>query len=251
MNDRFTAIASEARERWEAARAGGREQINLCLDTSSLARGGAETLAALREAIAAKGLNADVTTTGSWGFCWLEPTLSVRSAAGTRTVLYHSVTPARVEEFVQTVLVEAGELPELALGVVEGAPSDQIAPLEDHPYMRGQVRRLMANCGQIDPENIDHALANGAYEGFVQALDMEAEAIIELMLESGLGGRGGRGASWSATPTRATPAPGSTASSWRATPTSSSRACSSPPSPRTPSRATSTFATSTPSPSSA
>ena len=193
MNDRFTAIASEARERWEAARAGGREQINLCLDTSSLARGGAETLAALREAIAAKGLNADVTTTGSWGFCWLEPTLSVRSAAGTRTVLYHSVTPARVEEFVQTVLVEAGELPELALGVVEGAPSDQIAPLEDHPYMRGQVRRLMANCGQIDPENIDHALANGAYEGFVQALDMEAEAIIELMLESGLGGRGGGG----------------------------------------------------------
>ena len=53
--------------------------------------------------------------------------------------------------------------------------------------MRGQIRRLMANCGQIDPENIDHALAQGAYEGFVKALDMEPEAIIALMLESGLG----------------------------------------------------------------
>ena len=193
MNERFTAIAAEARDRWEASRAGGREQVSLCLDTSSLARGGAETLAALREAVAARGLDADIVTTGSWGFCWLEPTVSVRSAAGTRTVLYHSLTPDRVDEFVQATLVEAGEFPELALGVVEGAPSDAIGPLEEHPFMRGQIRRLMANCGRIDPANIDHALANGAYEGFAQALDLEPEAIIELMLESGLGGRGGGG----------------------------------------------------------
>ena len=75
MNERFTAIAAEARDRWEASRAGGREQVSLCLDTSSLARGGAETLAALREAVAARGLDADIVTTGSWGFCWLEPTV--------------------------------------------------------------------------------------------------------------------------------------------------------------------------------
>ena len=193
MNDRFTAIAAEARERREASRAGGREQVSLCLDTSSLARGGAETLAALQQAVSDRGLNVDIQTTGSWGFCWLEPTVSVRSAAGTRTVLYHSLTPDRVDEFVQATLVEAGEFPELALGVVEGAPSDQVAMLDDHPFMRGQIRRLMANCGQIDPGNIDHYLANGGYEGFVRSLDMEPEAIIELMLESGLGGRGGAG----------------------------------------------------------
>ena len=193
MNDRFHALAAEARDRWDAASAAGREQVSLCLDTSSLASGGAETLAALRQAIAARGLTVDLQTTGSWGFCWLEPTVSVRSAAGARTVLYHSLTPDRVDEFVQTVLVEAGELPELALGVVEGAPSDQIGMLADHPFMRGQVRRLMANCGRIDPANIDHALANGTYEGFANALAMAPEAIIETMLESGLGGRGGGG----------------------------------------------------------
>ncbi len=193
MNDRFSALAAAARSRWDESRAAGREQVSLCLDTSSLARGAAATLAALQEAIAARGLNVDLQTTGSWGFCWLEPTVSVRSAAGTRTVLYHSLTADRVEEFVQAVLVEAGELPEFALGVVEGAPSDRIGMLEDHPFMRGQVRRLMANCGQIDPGNIDHALATGAYEGFAKALDMEPGAIIETMLESGLGGRGGGG----------------------------------------------------------
>ncbi len=193
MNARFAAIAADAQERWDAERASGREQINFCLDTSSLACGGAETLAALREAVATRGLDVEIATTGSWGFCWLEPTVSVRSAGGTRTVLYHSLTPDRVEEFVQATIVEAGEFPELALGVVEGAASDRIGLLQDHPFMRGQVRRLMAGCGQINPANIDHALARRGYEAFARALDMEPRAIIELMLESGLGGRGGGG----------------------------------------------------------
>ncbi len=193
MNARLEALAAEARTRWDADRATGREQINLCLDTSSLARGGAETLAALEAAIGARGLSVDITATGSWGFCWLEPTLSVRSAGGTRTVLYHSLTPDRVDEFVEATIVAGGDFPELALGVVEGVATDEIGLLEDHPFIQGQVRRLMANSGQIDPANIDHYLVKQGYEGFAKSLEMEPEAIIELMIESGLGGRGGAG----------------------------------------------------------
>ena len=193
MNARLEALAAAARTRWDADRATGREKVNLCLDTSSLARGGAETLAALEAAVAAKGLNVDITATGSWGFCWLEPTLSVRSAGGTRTVLYHSLTPDRVDEFVEATIVVGGDFPELALGVVEGVATDEIGLLEDHPFMKGQVRRLMANSGQIDPANIDHYLVKQGYEGFAKSLEMEPEAIIELMIESGLGGRGGAG----------------------------------------------------------
>jgi NADH:ubiquinone oxidoreductase subunit F (NADH-binding) len=59
--------------------------------------------------------------------------------------------------------------------------------------MRGQVRRLMANIGRTDPENIDHYLAHGGYEGFGRALEMEPEAIIKEVVDSGLGGRGGGG----------------------------------------------------------
>ena len=193
MNARLEALAAAARTRWDADRATGREKVNLCLDTSSLARGGAETLAALEADVAAKGLNVDITATGSWGFCWLEPTLSVRSAGGTRTVLYHSLTPDRVDEFVEATIVVGGDFPELALGVVEGVATDEIGLLEDHPFMKGQVRRLMANSGQIDPANIDHYLVKQGYEGFAKSLEMEPEAIIELMIESGLGGRGGAG----------------------------------------------------------
>jgi NADH:ubiquinone oxidoreductase subunit F (NADH-binding) len=90
-------------------------------------------------------------------------------------------------------VAEGGDLPELALGVVEGNPTPGIPLLADHPFMKGQVRRLMSNCGVIDPGEIDHYLARGGYEGFAKAFEMDAEAIIKEVLDSGLGGRGGGG----------------------------------------------------------
>ncbi len=193
MNARLQAIMDGGRKAWDARQSDGRPRINVCVDTSSIARGAEETLAAIRAAVAARGLAADVGITGSWGFCWIEPTVSVRTAAGTRTVLYANVTADRVDEFVQRTLVEGGDMPELALGVVDGNSTPEIPLLADHPFMRGQARRLMANTGQTDPENIDHYLAHGGYEGFGKALEMDAEAIIKEVLDSGLGGRGGGG----------------------------------------------------------
>ncbi|MGI8927027.1 MAG: NADH-ubiquinone oxidoreductase-F iron-sulfur binding region domain-containing protein [Tepidiformaceae bacterium] len=193
MNARLEEVIAAARERWAAALNDGRQKVRLCLDTSSLARGAQETLDALRHVIAERGLAVDLTVTGSWGFCWLEPTLTVRSAAGTRTVLYANVTADRVPEFVQRVLIEGADMPELALGVVEGTSTPEIPLLSAHPFMQGQVRRVMANTGMIDPGEIDQYLALGGYEGFGKALEMEPEAIIKLIVDSGLGGRAGGG----------------------------------------------------------
>src|SRR3989454_10535541 len=57
--------------------------------------------------------------------------------------------------------------------------------------MRGQVRRLMANCGVTDPESIDHYLARGGYEGLVGALRLKPVEVIDEVKKSGLWGRGG------------------------------------------------------------
>jgi NADH-quinone oxidoreductase subunit F len=193
MNAGLQAVVDDAKKSWAAHQASGRIQVNVCLDTSSIARGAEETLAALRAAVAAGHLNAEVAITGSWGFCWMEPTVTVRTAAGTRTVLYANVTAERVPEFVEKVLAGGADMPALALGVVEGNATPEIALLSEHPFMKGQVRRLMANVGSTDPENIEHYLANGGYEGFGKALEMDAEAIVKEMLDSGLGGRAGAG----------------------------------------------------------
>jgi NADH:ubiquinone oxidoreductase subunit F (NADH-binding)/(2Fe-2S) ferredoxin len=193
VNDRVAGLIERARRDWENFRANGRQKVNVCVDTSSLARGAGETLEAVRQAVRDQGLAVDVGVVGSWGFCWMEPTVTVRSAAGTRTVLYGNVTAERVPEFIQRAVVEGVDVPELAIAVVEGTAGDGIPMLEDHPFMRGQVRRLMAQCGRTDPENIGHYLAHGGYEGFARALEMDAEEIVKEVVASGLGGRGGGG----------------------------------------------------------
>ena len=191
--EKVTGLINAARDQWEDERADGRQVITVCLDTSSLAAGVQSTLDSLRAEIERLGHDVIIRTSGSWGFCWLEPTVSVRSAGGGLTVLYHSVTEDRVEEFVQRTIVQGETMPELALGIVEGNATEEIGHLSDHPFMQGQIRRLMERSGQIDPENINHYLALGGYEGFAKALTQTDEQIIEEMLNSGLGGRGGGG----------------------------------------------------------
>ena len=191
MNSTLEAIRTRATAAWNDYIHNGRPKVTVVLDTSSLARGAAATLDAIKAEVAARGLGVDVAVAGSWGFNWLEPTLTVRSAAGTRTVLYGNVTAERAPELVQATLIDGRDLPELAIGVVEGSATAEIPLLSDHPYMQGQVRRLMERMGIIDPEKIDHYLAVGGYEGLSKALDLSPEAIIKEMLDSGVGGRGG------------------------------------------------------------
>jgi len=192
MTPRLESLISAAKTSWATAQASGRIRINVTLDTSSIARGAEETIAALNAAVESKRLVADIGITGSWGFCWIEPCVTVRTAAGTHTILYGNITPDRVEEFIENVAA-GRDMPDLALGVIEGNPTAEIPLLSDHPFMQGQVRRLMANIGVIDPENIDDYLANDGYAGFGKALEMDAEAIVKEMLDSGLGGRAGAG----------------------------------------------------------
>ncbi len=193
MNARLEAVIAASQAAWAAEQGSGKVRINVCLDTSSIARGAEATVAALKRAIAEKKLNAEVGIIGSWGFCWMEPTATVRNASGTQTILYANLTADRVGDFLQKVVVEGTTVPALALGVIEGTSTPDIGLLSDHPFMQGQVRRVMANIGIIDPENIDHYIAKDGYAGFGRALDMTSEVIVKEMLDSGLGGRAGGG----------------------------------------------------------
>ncbi|MCR4393808.1 MAG: NADH-quinone oxidoreductase subunit NuoF, partial [Dehalococcoidales bacterium] len=59
--------------------------------------------------------------------------------------------------------------------------------------LKPQVRIILRNCGFIDPENINHYIANGGYSGFNRALKMKPEEVIGEVKRSGLRGRGGAG----------------------------------------------------------
>ncbi|HPG72987.1 MAG TPA: NADH-ubiquinone oxidoreductase-F iron-sulfur binding region domain-containing protein, partial [Bacteroidales bacterium] len=61
-------------------------------------------------------------------------------------------------------------------------------------FYKKQIRIALHNCGFIDPENIDEAIAREAYEALGKALtEMTPQQVVEEMKKSGLRGRGGGG----------------------------------------------------------
>ena len=60
--------------------------------------------------------------------------------------------------------------------------------------MADQVRIALRNSGRIDPEKIEHYIANGGYEALKKALfDYKPTDVLQMIIDSGLRGRGGGG----------------------------------------------------------
>ncbi|KPK42155.1 MAG: hypothetical protein AMK72_14590 [Planctomycetes bacterium SM23_25] len=62
------------------------------------------------------------------------------------------------------------------------------------PFYKHQTRRVLANCGVVDPTSLEDAIAHGAYATAAKALaSNDPEAVIDEVTRSGLRGRGGAG----------------------------------------------------------
>jgi NADH:ubiquinone oxidoreductase subunit F (NADH-binding)/(2Fe-2S) ferredoxin len=193
----YQELKAQAEESWRRFAEPQRPLVKVGLSTCSRAAGAQETLDAVRRELADRGLEADVVVTGCWGLCYAEPIVEV-ARPGRPSVLYGEVTAERVPELVDQAVAADGVASEVALAVLaeeppQGLPAgwQGVPPLGSLDFFRPQVRRLMANCGVIDPEEVDHYIARGGYEGLARALGMTDEQIIAEVSESGLWGRGG------------------------------------------------------------
>jgi NADH-quinone oxidoreductase subunit F len=62
------------------------------------------------------------------------------------------------------------------------------------PFYAKQERRVLANCGRIDPTRIEHYIAAGGYQALVKALSkLSPEQVIDEVQAAKLRGRGGAG----------------------------------------------------------
>ena len=147
---------------------------------------------ALHEELAKAGIDARVLEVGCVGLCYAEPLVTITKPRRPG-VVYSHVTAKKVPELVDAYLVHDNPLVDGAMGTVGEGVIDGIPTLFGTPVLKSQVRRVLRNCGVIDPTRIEHYLASGGYRGFMKALSMTREQIIAELRDAGLKGRGGAG----------------------------------------------------------
>ena len=140
-------------------------------------------------------LEARILQVGCIGPCYLEPLMDIERQGQPR-ISYANVKPDAARKIVESYLINYDPQLQLAVGHF-GREHNQVGGdlprFFDLPMLKPQVRVVLRNCGFIDPEEIDHYLANEGYAGLMKALASPPEHVIEEVRDSGLRGRGGAG----------------------------------------------------------
>jgi len=172
-----------------------RPAIYVGAGTCGLGAGAQATMDAVRAYLNEREINADVVKTGCIGICSVEPVVDIQ-LPGRARVSFQQVTAKNVPQLLEGVL--AGRLPEaMILGQHRHATLtawEEVPYLDEHPFFAPQTRWVLANCGLIDPAEIDEYIARGGYAALWKTLtEKTPEQVCELVEASGLRGRGGGG----------------------------------------------------------
>ncbi|HBZ01633.1 MAG TPA: NADH-quinone oxidoreductase subunit F [candidate division Zixibacteria bacterium] len=191
----FNTVRKTSLEKWQALQASKVPIIYLGAASCGIAAGAMEILEAIEKTLEEKKIEAKIIKVGCIGPCYLEPLMDI-ALPGKPRISYANVTPQKVPRIIESYLVKGNPEPRLALAHFgngnHGFP-EEIPGFFDLPMLKSQVRVVLRNCGLIDPEEIDHYIANDGYSGLMKGLLNGPEKVIEIVKEAGLRGRGGAG----------------------------------------------------------
>lgn len=147
------------------------------LDAGALSLGAESVAEAITREAQQRGVQVNLVRNGSRGLYWLEPMVEVGTADG--RIAYGPVEATDVPALFDADFLHGGKHA-LALG-----------PTEDIPQLNSQQRLTFARVGIVDPRSLDDYRSQGGYRGLGAALAMAPEAIVKVVTDSGLRGRGG------------------------------------------------------------
>jgi NADH-quinone oxidoreductase subunit F len=185
----FEEIRKRAQAQWEALEKG----VHILVGTATCgkAAGALDVIDAFKNEFVRQSIDVPIIQVGCIGLCYAEPLVIISKPESFR-IVYHNITPDLVPRLVEGYIMGDDPCLELALGTLDiderGAPYIPELPRFEH-----ELRLILRRCGYIDPENIQHYIANGGYRALEEALRMLPEEIIEEVKKSGLRGRGGAG----------------------------------------------------------
>ncbi|MEW6141661.1 MAG: NADH-ubiquinone oxidoreductase-F iron-sulfur binding region domain-containing protein [Chloroflexota bacterium] len=163
--------------------------IFVCQGTGCLSSGSDAAYYALKEEVAKQGVqDVEVDLTGCHGFCEQGPNVVVEPEG----IFYAHFQVEDAAEVISSHL--RGGRPVERLFYRDPVTGKAIPRYADINFYSKQQRVILHNCGRINPEKLDHYIAAGGYRALRKVLvELTPEAVIELIKQSGLRGRGGAG----------------------------------------------------------
>ncbi len=168
-----------------------RAQVLCCGGTGCTSSGSSEIIERFEEQVAKNGLEKEIkiVRTGCFGLCAAGPVVIVYPEG----TFYSRVRVEDVDEIVSEHLMK-GRIVQHLVYKDKGHDEENNLALEDIEFYKKQKRIALRNCGVIDPENIDEYIAFDGYKALSKVLtEMKPEEVIQVVLDSGLRGRGGAG----------------------------------------------------------
>ena len=168
-------------------------RVLVCSGTGCIANGALKVIAKFKE------LGANVSTltahdkmtivpTGCHGFCEQGVLVLIPDL----DVTYVKVHETDVEEIFNSHIKEGKPVERLLY--VDPKTNQHVFKSEDINFYAKQTRTALANCGHINAESIEEAIAVRGYEELANILKQnDPDAVIKEVLDSGLRGRGGAG----------------------------------------------------------
>ena len=169
-----------------------RSHVLICGGTGCTSSNSIKIQEAMNNEIVAAGLENEVKVvlTGCFGLCALGPIMIVYPEG----TFYSNVKPEDAKEIVQEHLLKGRPVDRLVYHETKSEDMTHATSLSETAFYKKQKRIALRNCGVINPENIDEYIAMDGYQALGKVLtEMSPDDVIQMILDSGLRGRGGGG----------------------------------------------------------
>ena len=167
-----------------------RSHVLVCGGTGCTSSGSMQIINKLEEEIKKNGLEEEVCVvkTGCHGLCALGPIMIVYPEAA----FYSMVNIDDIPEIVSEHLLKGRVVSRLLYD--ETVTPEGVKAINDTNFYKKQHRIALRNCGVINPENIEEYIGRDGYQALGKVLtSMTPDEVIQVVLDSGLRGRGGAG----------------------------------------------------------
>jgi NADH:ubiquinone oxidoreductase subunit F (NADH-binding)/(2Fe-2S) ferredoxin len=168
----------------------GRKKICVCCGAGCISSGSEEVLKKLQEEVKERGLEHEyeIIPTGCMGPCNQGPLVKDLS----ENIIYQKVDCENISWVVKSQLVKKEPIESMLL--FSDFREKPFLRADEDPYFKKQLKIVLKDCGDINPEDIDEYLAHDGYTALSKVLfQMLPEDVIAEIKQSGLRGRGGAG----------------------------------------------------------